>query len=197
MKTASTTALEERALELLASGIAATSVANILGVDDSRISQLISQEEFATSLMEKKFERQQRYNVLDDKLDSLELQVIERLEDTIDVIHKPLELARMLQVLNTAKRRGTTAPTNVDNEKRTVVNLTMPVQIVNKFQVNAQNQVVRTEGQDLVTIQSNALEGLAAADTAALQKQILQGRVRELTSPNNDTKANGESNAAN
>jgi|SRR6185312_16415602 len=188
MKTATTSSLEERALNLLSSGIPAIQVADILGVDSSRISQLISEEEFSAKLVAAKYEVQQKHNLMDGKLDNLEDAVLERLTDTIGSVYKPLELVRILQVVNSAKRRGSQSMPEVGNERRDVINLTMPVQIINKFTVNAQNQVMRAGKQDLITIQSTSLKNLADDASNKLTQEILESN-EESNSSNGEPSA--------
>lgn len=156
MKTAVTSSFEERALSLLSSGISAAKTAEALGVDPSRISQLISEENFSARLAEAKFEALSKHNQADAELDTIESKLRTRMMETIDTVYKPMELTRMLQVVNAAKRRGQSAPENIV-EKAQIINLTMPVKIVNKLVTNINNQVVRANEQDLVTIQSGTL----------------------------------------
>lgn len=70
-----------------------------------------------------------------------------------------MELVKAYQVLNGAKRRGSAAPEAII-EKQSIVQLIVPVQILNKFQMNAQGQATTVGGQDLLTIQSGALDNL-------------------------------------
>jgi hypothetical protein len=71
-------------------------------------------------------------------------------------MHKPMEILKAIQIINQAKRRGTSTPEAI-LEKREVVSLVMPVQIINRFTTNIQNQVIQAGSQELLTIQSGTL----------------------------------------
>lgn len=151
--------LEERAVALLASGIVPSKVAEICDVDPSRISQLMDSPAFKAQLGEAKFEQATKYTSIDQKLNNLEETVIDGLTNTIGMVMDPLKLARVLQVVNGAKRRGT-ALLGDGLDHVPVVSLTMPVKVVNNFVVNQVNQVVKAGGEDLVTIQPSQMKEL-------------------------------------
>ena len=157
--TTTTTTTEERALQLLGDGISPQQTALALGVTESRISQLLSQEEFAAAVAESRYKKAAKRNELDHKYDKLEDELMDRLADCIPMMHRPMEILKAISILNAAKRRGAPAPASL-SEKSQVINLTIPVQVINKFQTNAQGQVVKVGETDLVTIQSGALENL-------------------------------------
>jgi hypothetical protein len=77
---------------------------------------------------------------------------------------KPLEIARVYQIINSAKRRGSSSPDAIHSQKRTIT-LNIPIAVVNKFQVNAANQVVEAgivgeSSSSMVTIQSGNMQRL-------------------------------------
>lgn len=149
--------LESRAIKLLAAGLSAAKVAESLGVDSSRISQLLDQEEFKGQLADEKFSLLNRHNEADAKLDSLEDKVRDRLEQTVDMIYDPMKLTRIFQVVNAAKRRGM-AVVGDGFSNSTVVSLTIPQRVVNNFVVNSNNQVIQAGGEDLITIQPHRVQ---------------------------------------
>src|SRR5687768_9308931 len=136
---AKATTIEDRALALLGSGLPAVKVAEALGIDSSRISQLITDEQFAAKLSDAKFEHLNKHNEADNELDALEAKVRERLMDNLDAVYKPMELVRVLQVVNAAKRRGSSTPAAI-TEQTQILNLVMPTKIINKFVTNINNQ---------------------------------------------------------
>lgn len=162
MKTAITSSFEERALALLGSGIAPVKVADALGVDPSRISQLLSEDSFKTKLADVRYQNLSKHNTADEELDNIESKLRAKIADTIDTVYKPMELTRMLQVVNAAKRRGASTPESIV-EQAQIINLTIPVKIINKLTTNANNQVVRAGAQDLITIQSGTLASKLAS----------------------------------
>ncbi len=156
------TALETRALALLSSGITAEQCAHACGVSPARISQLISTEEFASKLAERRFESLRKNNARDDELDSLEDSLIQQLRSSITFVLDPMKLARLLQVVNAAKRRGASAPDSVV-QKQTILKLNIPITLIQRFTTNSSNQVISAGEQDLVTIQSSQMKKLAGS----------------------------------
>jgi hypothetical protein len=154
---------EERALSLLGAGLAPVTVAATLGVSESRISQLMSDENFASEVTSIRYQSLLKHNERDNKYDSLEDELLKKMEDLIPLMHRPMEVLRAMQVLNGAKRRGQATPDSI-HSKQEVIQLVVPIQIINQFKSksNQQNQVVSVGGQSLLTIQSCNLDSLAA-----------------------------------
>lgn len=154
--TSTTTTTEERALTLLGQGIPPQAVANALGVDISRISQLLSKEDFATQLIERKFEHLSKHNERDSQTDSIEDQLLKKLEHSLPFMTRPMEILKAYQVINMAKRRGATSPDALAT-KQTVIQLNIPEIVLQKFTSNIHNQVITVDDKSLLTIQSNQL----------------------------------------
>lgn len=159
MASTTTTTTEERALTLLGSGIAPETVAASLGVSASRISQLLSDEEFASKVATLRYENLAKHNTRDSSYDDLEDRLIEKMQDCIPLMHRPMEILKAISVINAAKRRGQSTPESII-EKQAIIQLTVPVQIINKFQTNIQGQVTSIGEKSLVTIQSGSLDSL-------------------------------------
>lgn len=158
-----TTTTEDRALALLGSGISPSVVAASLGVSESRISQLLSDEQFATQVATLRYEALQKHNARDSSYDSLEDKLLEKMEDCIPLMHRPMEILKAISVINAAKRRGSSTPESILEKKQTI-QLQIPIQIINKFSTNMEGQVtsISTEDtvQSLLTIQSGSLDSL-------------------------------------
>lgn len=154
---------EERALELLSSGIEQVAVASALGVTESRISQILANPLYAQRLAELKYTQLMKHNETDNKYDALEKKVLAQLERTLALVMDPMKLARILTVLNSAKRRGASAPDSLVRQRPTV-RLNVSQTVLARFSVNGSNQVVQAsignETQDLVTIQSQGVQRL-------------------------------------
>ena len=148
--------MKERALALLGQGIPAVQVAAACGVSESAISQLLADDEFAKQVADLRFTNLQRFNERDSKYDSIEDKLMQKLEQNIPMMFKPMEILKAVQVINSAKRRGSSAPEHTVNQQ-TIVNVMLPTQIVQKFTVNPQNQVTRAGEQELLTVQSGTL----------------------------------------
>jgi hypothetical protein len=184
---------EERAIKLLGNGLAPEQVATAVGVTPSRISQLLADQTFATAVAELRFQNLQRHNDTDAAYDDLEDALIEKLADVLPLMVRPQEILRAIQVVNGAKRRGQSAPEQVVHQN-TVVNLVMPTQIIQKFQMNSNNQITSAGTQTLETIQSHTLlskakdasASLSASANANADKGVQDVRISptELTSTN-------------
>ena len=150
----------ERALELLGMGVIPAQVAAALGVDISRISQLLSDEEFAAKVAEKRFANLRKHSERDNKYDALEDELIEKLQDCLPLMHRPMEVLKAIQTINAAKRRGASAPEHITNQNQ-IIQLNIPNALIEKFQVNINNQVISAGNQSLETIQSGSLLDMA------------------------------------
>lgn len=171
---------QEKALALLASGCTAAQTAGALGITESAVSQMISDEDFAASLASQKFETLHKHNARDAELDSLEDNIIAMIKKGLGTVWDPMKLARLLQVVNAAKRRGQSSPDAVI-QKQTVIPLTMPTQIIQHFTTNLNNQVVQVGSTPLVTIQSGQMENLLAKQNATLANASKRAdSIREL-----------------
>ena len=147
---------ESRALALLGSGIPPEMVASTLGVTPSRISQLLSTPEFAAQVAELRFSNLQQHNERDSKYDSLEDSLLQRMKDCLPLMMRPMEILKAIQVINAAKRRGSSAPESVI-QQQTIISLTIPTQIIQKFQTTINQQVTHAGEQELLTMQSSTL----------------------------------------
>lgn len=156
MAQGTTTSIEDRALQLLGTGIGPEVVANALGVTVARISQLLSDEHFSARVSELRFENLSKHNVRDSKYDSLEDELLDKLGETLPLIHRPMEIVKAISTINAAKRRGSSAPDSI-TQQHTVLNIVLPTQVLQKFITNINNQVVQVGDKDLVTIQSGSL----------------------------------------
>lgn len=156
MATSTTSTIEERALTLLGQGVPPTAVANALGVDPSRISQLLADDDFAQKVIERKFESLSKNNERDLSIDELEDALIKKLENCLPFMTRPMEILKSFQVLNAAKRRGQTQTEDL-TQRQTIIQLNIPTIILDKFQTNVHNQVVQVGSQSLVTIQSGEM----------------------------------------
>ncbi len=143
-------------MQLLGNGQSPAVVALALGVDISRISQFLSEEDFAQSVAELRFQNLQSATLRDQKYDQLEDYFLEKLEDIKDFFVKPAEVFRALVLLNKAQRRGQADPT-AGQQFKTVVKLSLPNVIRAQFQIDATGVVVGVESRELTTMPSNIL----------------------------------------
>lgn len=161
----------DRALVLLGQGVPPSIVAASIGVSESRISQLVSEPEFAAAVAELRYDAIQKHSTRDAEYDSIEDTLIDKLKDLIPLMMRPREVINAIQVINAAKRRGSSTPDAIIAQQ-TVINLTLPVQIIEHFRTNSQNHVIQAGAQELLTLQSSTLltrtkEALATASISS------------------------------
>jgi hypothetical protein len=150
---------EERALALLGQSIAPGIVAEAVGVSESRISQLLSDPYFSARVADLRYLNLAKHSERDAKYDDTEDTLLQKLQDCLCYMVKPMEIIAAVRVINQAKRRNT-APIGASNTKAEVINLTMPVQIIQQYRVNGNNQVIQAGQQELITIQSAQMKTL-------------------------------------
>ncbi len=187
MTTAVPTSTEERALALLGQGFSAEVVASAVGVSPSRISQLLSQAEFASKVSELRYNNLAEHTVRDSKYDKLEDKLLDKLDSSLLFMSRPTEIARVLQAVNGAKRRGSSAPEALVEQKE-VVKLVMPTIVNQKFTLNINGQVIQAGTQELVTVQSGNMKKLLD-----MHKTPMKELTHERT---NDPSAEGSNGAA-
>jgi len=151
-----TTSTEEKALALLGSGVQAEHVAAALGVTPSRISQLLSDEVFALKVATMRYENLRKHNERDGAIDGIEDLLITKLKASMPLMIKPDTIIRAFNVVNAAKRRGSSSPEQTVNQQN-IINLTLPTQIIQQFVKNTDNQVIKAGEQELITMSSNTL----------------------------------------
>jgi hypothetical protein len=166
MSTSTTTTTEDRALTLLGQGVPPQAVANALGVDISRISQLLSNDDFAQKVVEKKFESLSKHNERDSTIDALEDKLLETLKHSLCMMTRPMEIIKAFSVINAAKRRGQSAPEAL-TAKQTVLQLNLPPVLIQHFTKNIHNQVIQVDSQSLLTIPSANLRKTVEAQNVS------------------------------
>lgn len=166
------------ALNYLAQGLSPSQVASALNVSPSYISQLLEEEEFSlelASLREKAIAADVDY---DSQKDRVEKKLLDIVEQTLGTVYNPVVAMKLWRDINMGRSKAmhrTVKPgTQVVNN--TVVQLSLPQQLTDKFTLNSQNQVIQAGDQTLVTMQSGSMASLAQKSRevkAAQQKEQL------------------------
>lgn len=164
-------AARSQALELLAQGIQASQVAEVIGVTESYVSQLLADEDFAAQLSALKVESAKKDKEYDEKLDQAE-------EDFLDRIVERSRMANLQQsmqgfkLLNSAKRRRDSARGAGTGQPQTVVNITLPVAVMPTYIMNQQSEIVEVEGKTMVSATPKRLEEIVAQRKASVQQKL-------------------------
>lgn len=148
--------IEDMALALLGDGVEQSIVASHLGVSESAISQLISRDDFAEKLITLRYENLSKHNERDKAYDLIEDELVTKMKESLPLLFRPESIMKAIQVINAAKRRGSSAPAATTTQQ-TVVKIVMPVRVINRFTTDMMNQVVEVGDQKLVTVQSGVL----------------------------------------
>ena len=149
--------IQDQIKNLLSAGCKPAQVAAAVGCEDSYVSQLMQDQEFSQEVVAARILALTSQSERDKKYDSLEDQILDKLQSQLHMIMNPDRLVRMLTVVNNAKRRGAGAEEGQFAPISNVINLTLPTLIVNKYQTNGQNEVVEVNGQGLVGMPAQAL----------------------------------------
>jgi len=159
------TSINERALSLLGMGIQQEKVASALGVTPSYISQLIADEDFARQVTELKFQQLSKHTTRDMNYDTIEDKLQEKLLKSLPLLIRPQDILGAIKIVNGASRRGVDTTDDLVT-KANIVQLNMPVQIVQEFTTNINNQVIKAGDQSLITMQSSDLRKKVEDTTA-------------------------------
>ena len=152
--------MQDTILQLLSQpNITQADVAKVLNVTESYVSQIVSAPDFQQKLSAARVKNLVEETEHDDKLSKTEAKALERVHTMLDYVTKPIEAARIFQILNTAKRRGVTEAEKalVVNSQNTVVMLQLPDVVKQKFITNANNEVVQIGDRPMVTMDSQLL----------------------------------------
>lgn len=180
------TSTEERALNLLGQNVPAAQVAMAIGVSESMISQLVSNPEFSAKVFERRYKSLLKHTDRDNVYDDIESKLAEKLKDLLPLMLRPMEVLKAISVINAVKRRGQVANDSSINS-REVTTLIMPVQIIQHFTKNVNNQIIKAGNKDLTTVQSgnmtDLLEKHNAEEALLLENQNVQVAPGSLAGP--------------
>lgn len=142
----------EKIRELLGSGCSNDIVATAVGCTPSYISQLMSDQDFAASVTNLRAAALTANTKRDRAIDGIEDTLVESLKDYIDagVFTKPRDILSAFNIVNKAVRRGVSSATNLQ-VNNTIVNLSLPTVVINKFVLNASSEVIEIDGQTMVS----------------------------------------------
>lgn len=152
--------VEAKALALLGKNFPQEAVAKALGVTPGRISQLMADEGFAAEVANLRYQNLQAHSERDERIDRIEDKLLDKLEKAIPLLsaQEPAKIAKIWKDVNAAKRRGAAAENNNTLVSQTIINLTLPTQIINKYRSNDQSQVIEIDGKPFITAQPQMLE---------------------------------------
>lgn len=149
---------KDRIIELLGTGLTPGVVANAVGCEPAYITQLMSQEEFASQVIERRSKSLLAATDRDRRLDSIEDLLIDKFKEQVETyqITKPRDILMALTHINRATRRGNPADASLTINQQ-VVQLTLPVTVVKSFTTNTHGEVIEVEGKAMQTMPAQSL----------------------------------------
>lgn len=159
---------EQRIKEMLGFGISQEAVANAVGVTPGYISQLMSQEDFASSVADLKITHTVAATQRDLSYDALEDKLLHTMHDMVDQgrFQKPEQVLMALRTSNQMIRRGQTS-NSPSKQMAVVINLQLPRAIRDHFipdmtkketfKTNSNGEVIEVNGHTTVTMGSKQL----------------------------------------
>jgi len=170
--------MKEKILELLGLNIPNNIVAQAVGVSDSYVSQLMSDEAFAVQVQTLRLRNLSESATRDGKWNGLEDKLLEKLEQLLPMsFTKPAELLRALQVVNAAKRRASATEGLGLHTPSSVVPLVLPMIFAPKLQINTQGQVIEVDGRSIATMPASVVNKQLTDDRK--ERQEVQKQIRE------------------
>lgn len=142
---------KDRGLKLLGSGLGPTDVATALGCDPSFISQWLMDDSFRAQVLAMRMESLQQQTVRDRKIDALEDELLEKLQDNIKWFTKPRDMLTAFHIINAAKRRGAQTAGEISLTQN-IVRINLPPVARDYYfpRMNAQGEVVQV-GEQVTT----------------------------------------------
>ena len=182
---------KQRALDMLAQGMSNSQVANVLGVTDSAVSQLMEDEDFARLVQEKRVKVSQEDERFDTKLEVGEEKALDNILAKMHFGNLGQQLAAF-KTLNQAKRRKDTRITQPQQNGHTT-NLILPAVIVPVYVKNSQSEIVEVDGKTMLSASATRLNEIvkertgveiAVSENKQLQAQrTLEAVTRSVVQP--------------
>lgn len=169
--------LKERIGRLLSIGYPASAVASAVGCSPSYVSQLLSDPEFASSVLDSRAAKEDRACSIDDSYEDIEDKLLKKLGDMLAYINRPAEVLATLKMIHGRPRSPTQIPAPVANQD--IVSLQLPAHMFKNLTLtvekDAQNQIVSIEGHSIATLPSSSLASLASQHKASERERLLEG----------------------
>jgi len=168
---------QSKLIALLGKGYKGIEAAQAVGCTEGYVSQMLSEDWFAQEVAKLRLHNLQRHQLLDEKYDTFEEEMLGKLQKMSKLLIKPMEIAKVLQIVNGAKRKSH-VHTDHTTLTQNIVQISIPPALAARFTSNANNQVVEvTDGtgraQALVTVTSGQLEGLTREASRVREQERL------------------------
>jgi hypothetical protein len=132
---------KEQIISLLTANVSTSQIAKATGTSESYVSQIKATAQIV-----------QTTSARDNAYDNLEDILTAKLQDTIGFINKPQEVLAMLVKVNGLKRRSLESGDNAATVNNTVIQITLPPYMANRYRTNSNNEIVEVNDRSLVTM---------------------------------------------
>lgn len=166
--------IRDRIQTMMSSGLEPAVIARAVGCEPSYISQLMEDEGFREAVQAARIVNLTDATERDKRLSRLEDSAIERLEATIPMVMKPMDAAKILQIVNNTKRRGAELSGGNATSGAPVVQLMLPEAARVQFTFNSSNQIIDVEGRSMAPLPTTRLVQMAAERRATISAQPAQ-----------------------
>lgn len=151
--------VKERAIELLGDGVPQVSVAAMLGVDDSYISQLLGDDQIREQVSELRAKRAGAYKHHDNEIDRLEDVALQKVGRLLQGESSLTKVAGVFRILNNAHRRSDGGQ-GAQQAPQTIVALNLPAAARVALQLTVDRQVIEIDGRSMVPMQAKNVQKL-------------------------------------
>lgn len=154
---------KQRALEMLAQGVPNGQVAQVLGVSDSAVSQLMQDEDFAKLVQEKRVQVSEQDEKFDGKLENGEERALDLILAKMNFGNLGQQLA-VFKTLNQAKRRKDSRMVQPAGTGHTTT-LVLPAVIVPVYVKNEQSEIIEVDGKTMLSANAQRLNEIVKERT--------------------------------
>lgn len=171
----------DRLKKLLGNGVHPAAAASAVGCTPGYVSQLLSDQVFAMEVAQLRVTELTKAKEIDDKLDDIEKQLVDKFETLIPYFVKPKDILDALVKINAMKRKTKLeAGYQGGAQGGTTVQINVPTVIVNSYKINMAGGMVEVDGRSLQPMRStDLLKTLELRRSNGKEPALLEGKVEQ------------------
>ena len=153
-------ASKEQIIAMAESGISHTMIASRVGVSESYISQVLSEDSIRARTIQAQLAVLDERTARDAKYDAIEDALLEKTSQIVPNLYKPQDIIKVLMMINKAERRGASSQQLAElanSRQDSVVPLELPERIRTKIIKSHTKEVISVNGRGLITKDSRTL----------------------------------------
>ena len=161
-------------VKCLEAGFTQVSIAESMGVSESLVSQLVSENSLDQIAAQQKIIKASIYQDIDASYNEAEKFIAEKLKQSVRYMTDPVKIAYVADKLNKMKRRALSQIGPREAPAKVVV-LNLPRHVQNNFIFNSQNEAIAVDGRPLVSMPATRLMQKLKEDST-LEMEDEQGK---------------------